>query len=125
MVQYEGEDILDNILSITPIPKDCDILSIDIDSSDYQVWRSVEKYNPKIVIIEINSSVSPLVEDCIHGKEHETTSFLPMLRLGEEKGYTLICHTGNLIFIRNDLKHVVEDELVPSETCHRTNWLFN
>jgi hypothetical protein len=124
MVQYEGEDILDNILAITPIPEDFDILSIDIDSSDYQVWRSVEKYNPKIVVIEVNSSISPIVEDHIHGGEYETTSFLPMLRLGQEKGYTLICHTGNLIFIRNDLKHVVEDELIQPELCHRTNWLY-
>ena len=26
-----------------------------------------------------------------------------MLKLGREKGYTLICMTGNQIFVRNDL----------------------
>jgi len=26
-----------------------------------------------------------------------------MLKLGRAKGYTLVCHTGNMLFIRNDL----------------------
>lgn len=50
---------LDAIFSNTPIPKDFDILSIDIDSNDFAVWNSFEKYSPKIVIIETNSSIMP------------------------------------------------------------------
>ena len=48
---------LDNILKTTDIPLDFDILSIDIDSYDYQVWKSLQIYKPKIIIIEINSSI--------------------------------------------------------------------
>jgi hypothetical protein len=58
MVAYEGEGILDTILDQTDIPIDFDILSIDIDSYDFQVWKSVQTYSPKFVIIEINSSIS-------------------------------------------------------------------
>lgn len=124
-VEYEGENTLDSILANTPIPEDFDILSIDIDSYDYQVWRSVEQYNPKIVVIEINSSISPLVDDHIHdGTKKEGTSFLPMVKLGEEKGYTLVCHTGNLIFIRNDLASCCDDILIPAEQCYLSNWFF-
>jgi len=47
---------LDNILKKTPLQKDFDILSIDIDSYDLEVWESMQNYEPKIVIIEINSS---------------------------------------------------------------------
>jgi hypothetical protein len=54
----DTENSLDNLLSKTNIPIDFDILSIDIDSYDYHVWKSLKKYNPKIVIIEINSSVN-------------------------------------------------------------------
>jgi hypothetical protein len=124
LVAYEGEDTLDDILATTPIPKEFDILSIDIDSFDYQVWRSVDVYSPKIVIVEINSSISPLDTTHIHGPGKEGTGFAPMLALGESKGYTLICHTGNLIFVRNDLANLYEHLLIPGCECHRTNWIF-
>jgi hypothetical protein len=124
-VEYEGKDTLDNILATTPIPTDFDILSIDIDSYDYQVWKAVEKYSPRIVVIEINSSVPPTITDYIHGRSGRTgTSFLPMLRLGESKGYTLICHTGNMIFVRNDIAHLYPDLIIPAEACYTSNWFF-
>lgn len=125
MVDYEGENILDNLLAKTPIPEDFDILSIDIDSYDYQVWRSVQKYSPKFVVIEINSSISPIDEEHIHGPGKQGTGYFPMVKLGESKGYTLVCHTGNLIFVRNDLTHLYSDLICDSSHYHRTNWLFS
>jgi len=124
-VGYEGDNKLDNILATTPIPTEFDVLSIDIDSSDYHVWKAVEKYSPRIVIIEINSSISPTDPNYIYGPEGVIgTSFLPMLRLGESKGYTLICHTGNLIFVRNDIAHLYRDLIIPAEQCYISNWFF-
>ena len=96
------DNSLDNILSRTPIPSDFDVLSIDIDGSDYLVWQSLEKYRPKLVIIEIDSSTLP-GEDYIFQGGNRLTSFSAMLKLGRAKGYTLVCHTGNMLFIRNDL----------------------
>lgn len=125
MVAYEGEGTLDKILAETSIPHDFDILSIDIDSYDYQVWKSVEVYTPKFVIIEINSSVSPLDKTHIHGADgKEGTGYFPMVELGLSKGYSLICHTGNLIFVRDDLAPRYEDLLIPSNECYRSHWLF-
>lgn len=95
---------LDNLLSTTNIPIDFDVLSIDIDSYDYQVWKSLQIYKPKIVIIEINSSINPNNNLHIHdGKQYISTGFRPMFDLGVEKDYTFVLHTGNMIFIRNDL----------------------
>lgn len=125
MVEYEGENTLDAILSNTSIPVDFDILSIDIDSYDYQVWRSVDVYTPKFVIIEINSSVSPLDKTHIHGSDKEGTGFYPMVQLGLSKGYSLLCHTGNLIFVRNDLKDLYDDMLIDPFECYRSSWIFN
>lgn len=110
------ENSLDRILSSTPIPVDFELLSIDIDSHDFLVWKSLERYRPKIVIIEINSGIDPKREDSYFGSLTYTeggTSYLPMLRLGSEKGYTFLCHTGNMIFIRNDLLEMLE--YVPHE----------
>lgn len=112
LVEAEGENSLDNILMKTPIPFDFDILSIDIDSYDYQVWKGFENYKPKVVVIEINSGIEPTIQTHIHDENHQGTSFLPMIRLGFEKGYTLVAHTGNLIFVRNNLVHKLNLPLV-------------
>jgi hypothetical protein len=91
---------LDNILAQTPIPHEFELLSIDIDGYDYQVWSSLQDYRPIIVIIEIDSSVPPGLERIADGRM--TTTFSAMLKLGVAKGYRLAAHTGNLIFVRED-----------------------
>jgi len=104
IVETEGENSLDNILKKTDIPKDFVLLSIDIDSYDYHIWKSLKNYTPKIVVIEINSNANIHDENYIHTpNKYEGTGFRPMFKLGLEKGYTFICHTGNMIFVRNDL----------------------
>jgi hypothetical protein len=100
----DSDNSLDNILKNTNIPIDFDILSIDIDSYDYHVWKSLQIYKPKIVIIEINSSVNTNNLEHIHtpGK-YDGNGFRPTLNLGLEKGYKFVLHTGNMFFIRNEL----------------------
>jgi hypothetical protein len=100
----DSENSLDRLLEKTDIPLDFDILSIDIDSYDYQVWKNLEKYKPKIVIIEINSSVKVNNSNHIHkpGK-YQGTGFKPTYYLGIKKGYTFVLHTGNMFFIKNEL----------------------
>lgn len=99
-----SENSLDKLLEKTSIPNDFDLLSIDIDSFDYQVWKSLKNYKPKLVIIEINSSVDPLNQQHIHtpGK-YQGTGFMATFMLGIQKEYTFVLHTGNMIFVRNDL----------------------
>ena len=42
-------------------------------------------------------------EEYIHNNANfQGTSFLPTYLLGLKKGYRLVCHTGNLIFLRKD-----------------------
>jgi hypothetical protein len=103
-VDHEGgKNSLDNLLAGTPIPQDFQVLSIDIDSYDYQIWRGFEKYTPAIVIIEVESSILPGIRHIYQGGPKVATSFTSMLELGKSKGYTLIAHTGNMIFVRSDL----------------------
>ena len=95
---------IDNLLHNTPIPQRFDVLSIDVDSCDYQIWRSLLDYEPSVVIIEINSSVHPENPRHIHeAGKYQGTGFLPTLTLGNQKGYTFVLHTGNMIFVRKDL----------------------
>ncbi|WP_377806243.1 hypothetical protein ABNQ38_06050 (plasmid) [Azospirillum sp. A29] len=104
---------VDDILSKTAMPKDFDILSIDIDSCDYQIWASIKEYLPKIVIIEVNSTLPPPVR-YIHGEEISGSSFMAIADLAKEKGYTVVCHTGNAICVRSDLVDALElpEELI-------------
>ncbi len=100
----DSSNSLDNLLKQTEIPNDFDILSIDIDSYDYQVWKSLKVYKPKLVIIEINSSVKVNNDIHIHSPgKYQGTGFKPTYDLGLEKGYKFILHTGNMFFIRDDL----------------------
>lgn len=92
---------LDAILKNTAIPKNFEVLSIDIDSWDLDVWESLVEYNPLIVVIEINSSVLPGIL-YRHSKYTPGNTFSSTLNVGLEKGYQLVCHTGNMIFVRND-----------------------
>lgn len=105
-------DNINSILEGTPIPSDFEMLSIDIDSYDYDVWEGITKYNPKVVIIEVNSSLLPGVLHTYKGGPIDGNSFTSTIELGKRKGYTPVCHTGNLIFVRDDLVHKV---LIPDD----------
>jgi hypothetical protein len=99
----EDNNSLDKILSKTEIPKDFDLLSIDIDSYDLDVFESLTNYNPKIVIIEINSGVLPGIH-YRHSKNTPGNTFSATLKVALEKKYTLVHHCGNMIFVKNDFK---------------------
>ena len=94
---------LDKILKKTNIIKNFDVLSIDIDSFDLAVWKSLKNYQPKIVVIEINSGIKPGVKQ-IHSSLKTGNSFTSTLNYASEAKYQLVCHTGNCIFV--DKKYV-------------------
>ena len=128
IVSEKDESSLDFLLNKTELPHDFDILSIDIDGNDYMVWKSFNNYKPKIVIIEANSAIPNDIEYVggeIIESDHsivEGSSCLSLLKLGVEKGYTLICHTGNMIFVRNDL--IDKCNLVTDEEKNNPECLF-
>lgn len=119
-----SDNTLDKILQDTDIPIDFDILSIDIDSFDYQVWDTVDVYKPKIVIVEINSAVHPDNKRHIHTPNvYEGTGFLPMFNLGVKKGYTFVLHTGNMFFIKNELYSKLNMESAHPLDNFRHDWI--
>ena len=107
----DSDTSIDNILRSTEIPQDFDILSIDIDSYDLDVWESIKFYRPKLVIIEINNDIPPGIKQR-HSEHNWLNSFTSTVEVGIEKGYTLICHSFNLFFIRNDLLDKLNLDLI-------------
>ena len=116
---------LEKILEKTKIPLDFEILSIDIDSYDLDVWETLEKYRPKIVVIEINSSIEPGIIQR-HDLKNQGNSFSATVDVGKKKGYVLVCHTGNCIFLRDDLKNKInyeENSLNNPDILFDRSWL--
>ena len=103
MVNFSGKYTLDKILQTTPIPKNFNLLSIDIDGNDYHIWQTIENYTPKVVIIEFNPSI-PVDIEYIQPKDlsiNQGSSLLSITKLARQKGYELIATTKwNAIFTR-------------------------
>lgn len=105
------------------ITKDCDIASIDTDGIDYQIFQAMEA-KPAVVIIEIDSSIPPDEE---RFNSEGGAGYLPMVKLGIEKGYFLLCHTGNLVLVDKQYKklfpEIKGDGLKNAGEYFRTCWL--
>lgn len=101
-VGWQENDNLDTILEKTQAPLDFDLLSIDVDGNDYHIWKAVQKYRPKLVLIEFNPTssnrfdyVQPPDPNC-----NQSNSPAALVRLGKSKEYELICVIGpNLLFV--------------------------
>jgi len=108
-----GPNSLDNILKEYSIPKYFDLLSVDIDGNDYHIFKSINNFKPKLVVIEFNPTIpidiSFIQEDnikCYHG-----SSILALVELGKEKGYELVSATrNNAFFVANKYFHLFKIE---------------
>ena len=126
-VTPNGDNSLDKILEKNNFPIDFDLLSIDIDSNDLEIWESLTVYKPKIVIIEINSSLTPDINQ-IHNPKLGLlgNSFKSTLEVSKKKGYSPIVHTGNLILLKNELLEKIkfdEDLLKNPEKLFIYDWV--
>jgi hypothetical protein len=108
-----GETSLDAVLESVGVPAELELLSIDIDSDDWNVWRRVERFRPLVVVLEINSGIPPGIVQTHRGPEVQGSSFSAAVLLAEAKGYAVVCHTGNVVLVRAD--RVGELGLPPDE----------
>ncbi len=104
-VGYAAEDpnTLDRLLESTPIPKRFELLSIDVDGNDYFIWKALTNYSPAIVIIEANSSFDVNVNFVGEPNSGQGASAAALVELARRKGYQLVAHTGNCIFVKDEL----------------------
>jgi hypothetical protein len=97
------------------VPEEFDVLSIDIDSNDHQVWDALRRYRPRLVVIEYNPFVPSSAQwvrpyDASRSWDPMGIEFGASLKafenLGRELGYSLVgCDiTGSdAFFVRSDL----------------------
>jgi hypothetical protein len=104
-VGFDRESGLDSILKETAIPVDFDLLSIDIDGNDYHVWKAIEEYKPKAVVIEFNPTIHKTVEFVQPPDPQlmQGSSLLSITKLANSKGYELVCTTiTNAIYVKSE-----------------------
>lgn len=118
------EDIED-LFARSGVPAQLDVLSIDVDGQDYWIWKALEGWRPRVVIVEYNASlgaeprVQPRGAPGWQGTSYYGSSCAALAALGTQKGYRLV-HTDltgvNAFFVRDDL---AGDFLPESDVTHR------
>lgn len=127
-VETEGPNSLDSLLAQRKAPVDIDLLSIDIDNDDYFVWQAMRSFKPRVVVIEVNSqwpakAVKVPVPGYHRFTYHTGASIRAMVELAKSKGYELAIHTGNGIFVRQDLAPVLGIDPAGWEELFDPSWL--
>ncbi|MEO6573957.1 MAG: FkbM family methyltransferase, partial [Polyangiaceae bacterium] len=113
IVGYGESDGLDSILAPLPVPRDFDLLSIDIDGNDYHVWKATSVYQPKVVIIEFNPTIPTDIRfvQVADGTVTQGASLLALVELGKEKGYELVSVLHfNAVFVKKEFFAAFEIE---------------
>lgn len=97
------------------VPKEFDLISIDIDGNDFYVWRELSKgYRPRVVVIEFNRCFDANEDKVMaydagyqwDGTEYYGSSIRALCNLGRSLGYSLVYQESagvNLFFIRDDV----------------------
>jgi SAM-dependent methyltransferase len=112
---------IETLLATYNVPRDFDVLSIDIDGNDYYVWAAIKQWHPRVVVIEYNSSFPPpqkwvMNEDPKRqwdGTGDFGASLAALAALGKEKGYALVATDSegvNAFFVKAEL--VTEEQFL-------------
>ena len=113
--EYFTVENINSIFESYGIPKNLDLLSIDIDSNDMWVWNALEdSYKPRVVVIEYNAKIPPTESKSVaydpelvwNGSDYMGASLKALHLVGKKKGYSLVyCENNgvNAFFVRDDL----------------------
>jgi len=80
------------------VPEQFDLLSIDIDGNDYWVWKAIEGYRPRVVVVEYNllfgtDAAKTMPYDPHHvwdETDYHGASLAAFHKLGTELGYSMV-----------------------------------
>ena len=123
---------INSVFAKYSVPKNFDLLSIDIDSDDYYVWRSLQDYRPRVVVVETNPGIkNDLPLSVIEGTSDDGTrccgywgaNLHAFYNLAKRKGYQLLTvNKWNAFFICDEeFKHFgiepITREVMLSQYC--------
>lgn len=93
---------IDQYLQHYSAPANLDFVSIDVDGQDYHLWDGMKSFRPRLVCIEFDYRAGESETIPAVGGRGQA-GLVPLRRLGQSKGYRLICGTYcNLFFLEKD-----------------------
>jgi hypothetical protein len=111
---FVNAENIEELFRSSDVPESFDLLSVDIDRNDYWVWKNIQSYQPRVVVMEYNAVFPPGMKWVVDydaeafwdGTSHFGASLTAYEELGREKGYSLVgCNLmgSNAFFVRSDL----------------------
>ena len=131
MVGLQADTRLDDVLSIfdtgmpnATLPIDFDLLVLDIDGQEYHVLNSLQKFKPRVLIVEYNPDADPMYipePNAPPAPPLDQAGRLAMGHVCSARGYEVICRTEcNLICVRRDLAHLLLEEVKEADVSNET-----
>lgn len=129
-----AEDVV-QILVAHDVPAEFDLLSIDVDGNDYWLWKALDVYRPRVVVIEYNASHAPperwvMAYNPTHrwkGDNYFGASLASLTALADVKDYALLATDTcgvNAFFLRRDLlARSAFGERTPQQAYHPPGYI--
>ena len=110
---------VNQLLAEARVPREPDVLSIDVDGNDYWIWRALRGFAPRIVVIEYNAALGSqdaVTQPLDEAHEWDGTAYFgasirALEELGRARGYRLVHLESagvNAFFVRDDLAGTLE-----------------
>jgi hypothetical protein len=113
---------LDILLRECDVPN-LDFLSIDIDGLDFEIFESLAA-RPRVICVEVNAGHDPTRKTQIPraiAQGNVGQSLLWFVEVADQKGYGLVCYTGNAFFVQ---RHLIEQFGLPLLSSQEAYELF-
>jgi len=113
-ILFVNRENIKNSFEKLDIPKDLDLLCIDVDQNTYYIWEALIDYKPRVIVIEYNSAIPPNINWKVNydplkswdGTQNFGASLKAIEQLGALTGYCLVAcdfNGVNAFLVREDL----------------------
>lgn len=114
LVAFASRENISALFEQLGVPKEFDLLSLDVDQNTYYAWEGLRSFRPRVVVVEYNAVIPPDVDWKVRydskrtwdGTQNFGASLKAFEILGRQFGYSLVgCELlgVNAFFVRDDL----------------------
>lgn len=128
---------IDHLVANHGFAGEIDLLSLDVDGNDYWIWKALTCVEPRVVVLEFNTSCGPQASVAMSYRPDYRldmssqpyrcgASLRAFVNLGKTKGYRLVGIQSlgfNAFFVRNGIGEDLLPEVSPEECFQRNDRL--